>query len=39
LTVTIVAAHKQQAPGTLRNVQSVLAPEFGEGWLEREMGR
>jgi predicted RNA binding protein YcfA (HicA-like mRNA interferase family) len=38
LTTTIVAAEKQQSPGLLRSVQRVFEPEFGEGWLEKEVG-
>lgn len=38
LTTTIVAGEKQQSPGLLRSVQRVFEPEFGEGWLEKEVG-
>ena len=33
-TVTLKAATKDQAPGTLRNIQGVLEVEFGPRWLE-----
>lgn len=39
LSVTIVAADKQQSPGLLRVVQAVFEPEFGKKWLEKEIGR
>ncbi len=39
LSVTIVAAEKQQSPGLLRVVQSTFASELGERWLEKELGR
>jgi hypothetical protein len=32
----IKAGTKQQAPGTLRNIQAALAPELGEGWIDKE---
>lgn len=36
---TIVKAGvKEQAPGTVRNIQAHLEPEFGPGWLEKELG-
>ena len=34
-SATIKAGAKDQAPGTLRAIQSHLAPEFGERWLEK----
>ena len=37
LTITIVTGEKQQSPGLLRTVQRVFAPEFGTGWLEKEL--
>ena len=37
LSVTIVAAEKQQSPGLLRAVQRTFEPEFGAGWLDKEM--
>jgi len=37
--VTIVAGEKQQSPGLLRVVQQTFEPEFGSGWLERELTR
>lgn len=30
----VKAGVKQQAPGTLRNIQAALAPELGPTWLE-----
>ncbi len=39
LSIPIVAGEKDQSPGTLRNVQRALAPEFGERWLEEELQR
>lgn len=33
-STTLKAGVKEQAPGTLRGIQAVLAPEFGERWLE-----
>ena len=33
-STTLKASVKQQAPGTLRNIQSALAPELGERWIE-----
>ena len=33
-STTIVAGHKEQAPGTLRAIQAQLAPDLGERWLE-----
>ena len=39
LSIPIVAAEKDQSPGTLRSVQRVLAPEFGDGWLEKDLAR
>ena len=30
----VKAATKDQAPGTLRNIQAALAEEFGPTWLE-----
>jgi predicted RNA binding protein YcfA (HicA-like mRNA interferase family) len=33
---TIKAGTKQQAPGTLRNIQDAMAPELGQGWIDRE---
>lgn len=35
-TCTIKAGTKQQAPGTLRNIQEALAPELGQGWIDKE---
>lgn len=35
-STTLKAAVKQQAPGTLRNIQTALAPEFGDDWIEKE---
>lgn len=35
-TCTIKAGTKQQAPGTLRNIQAALATELGHGWIEKE---
>jgi len=39
LSITIVAAEKDQSPGLLRKVQAVFASELGERWLEKELGR
>ncbi|MDQ6783246.1 MAG: hypothetical protein M3063_07365 [Actinomycetota bacterium] len=39
LSDTLVAGDKEQSPGVLRNIHSVFAPEFGEKWLEKELGR
>lgn len=33
-STTIKAAEKQQMPGTLRSIQSALAPALGPTWLE-----
>lgn len=33
-STTLKAAVKQQAPGTLRNIQEHLADEFGPRWIE-----
>ncbi|MPZ26152.1 MAG: addiction module toxin, HicA family [Micromonosporaceae bacterium] len=33
-STTLKAAAKDQAPGTLRNIQDALAPELGERWIE-----
>lgn len=33
-STTLKAAVKDQAPGTLRNMQTHLAPEFGDKWIE-----
>jgi predicted RNA binding protein YcfA (HicA-like mRNA interferase family) len=30
----VKAGEKEQAPGTLREIQRHLAPEFGDKWLE-----
>ena len=35
-STTLKAGVKQQAPGTLRNIQAHLAAEFGENWIEEE---
>lgn len=34
-STTLKAAVKQQAPGTLREIQAALSPEFGDRWLEQ----
>lgn len=34
-----IVADRDQSPGVMRHVQRTFAPEFGEGWLERELGR
>ena len=39
LSNTIVGGARRQSPGVVRNIQRVFAPEFGERWLERELGR
>lgn len=36
---TIVAGAKELSPGLLRNIERVFAPEFGERWLQKELGR
>lgn len=33
-SMTLKAGAKDQAPGTLRNIQAALAPELGERWIE-----
>lgn len=33
-SATLKATAKDQAPGTLRNIQAALAPELGERWIE-----
>ncbi|MGH3517556.1 MAG: type II toxin-antitoxin system HicA family toxin [Haloechinothrix sp.] len=33
-STTLKASVKAQAPGTLRNIQRHLAPEFGDRWIE-----
>jgi predicted RNA binding protein YcfA (HicA-like mRNA interferase family) len=33
-STTLKAAAKEQAPGTLRNIQAALAPELGDRWIE-----
>lgn len=35
-SATLKAAEKEQAPGTLRNIQAALASELGEKWIEEE---
>lgn len=35
-STTIKVGDKEQAPGTLRNIQRHLAAEFGERWIEDE---
>lgn len=33
-STTLKAGVKEQAPGTLRAIQTALAPEFGDTWIE-----
>lgn len=33
-STTLKAGVKEQAPGTLRNIQAALAPDLGEDWIE-----
>lgn len=35
-STTLKAAVKQQSPGTLRSIQTAMAPEFGNDWIEKE---
>lgn len=35
-STTLKSGEKQQAPGTLRNIQAHLAEEFGPRWIEEE---
>jgi hypothetical protein len=39
LTDTIVAGDKEQSAGLLRNIERVFAPEFGPGWLQKDLQR
>jgi predicted RNA binding protein YcfA (HicA-like mRNA interferase family) len=38
-STVLKAAVKEQAPGTLRNIQAALAAEFGPDWIEKRRRR